>query len=323
MIELLTQDRLENLCQGFNGMSKISLYEIRKTFKRADLLKSYHMFKWKITRKRPSMQFDSQHPCIFGISTGRVGSETIAQLLKMAKNVVAYHEPWPELMALSKKAYELSNIYPNDPRLTDVLKEGFLTSRREFLYNALYCDRGYVESGPPATFLAPLILQTLPEAKFIHLVRDPRKVVTSGMRKGWYDKDPYDADRIVPDPDSEMGKLWNQWNPFQKNCWLWTETNDWILRFSQTLPSGKYLLVHSEDIFSANEEVIRQLFEYVGYPMPSSWKISFVLRQKLNAERHGVFHQPDDWVSELDEPLKSFMLQTAEKLGYEFVRKMK
>ncbi|MCE5208522.1 MAG: sulfotransferase [Chloroflexi bacterium] len=291
-------------------------YEIRKTFRRANPRKIFYMFKWKISKKRPSMQFDDRRPCVFVLSTGRVGSETVSRLLSLAKNVLVYHEPWPELFALSKKAYEFSDVYPDDQRLADVLQEGFLTARRELLNYSLYCDHGYVEAGPPATFLAPLILKAIPEVKFIHLVRDPQSVVSSGMHRGWYSGHAYDSTRIVPAVDSEMGRLWDNMNPYQKNCWLWAETNDWIIRFSKTLPADKYLLIHAEDIFQADEVVIRQMFDYVGSPSPSTQRITGVLRQKLNAQTRGTFQQPDDWMADLNDSLRKFMNQTAGKLGY-------
>jgi hypothetical protein len=97
---------------------------------------------------------------------------------------------------------------------------------------------------------------------------------------------------------------------------LWAETNDWIIRFSKTLPADKYLLIHAEDIFQADEVVIRQMFDYVGSPSPSTQRITGVLRQKLNAQTRGTFQQPDDWMADLNDSLRKFMNQTAGKLGY-------
>ena len=295
----------------------MSFREIKKTLLNNTPRKIFYMAKWKVVKKRPVKQFDDQRPCVFVLSTGRVGSETLAYLLGLAKHVFVSHEPRPELFALSRLAYELSDQYPDNENLERALCEGFLTARREILNNSLYCDRGYVETGPQATFLAPVILKAIPEIRFIHLVRDPRKVVRSAMRRGWYDGHDYDFSRIVPSPDSEMGRLWEHIGPFQKNLWLWAETNRWILNFSKSLSEKQYLLVHSEDIFNAHEDTVNQLYRFLGTTTPSSRKIGRVLGKQLNAQTRGTFIQPDDWLSHTEEELSAFVSQISSELKYD------
>ena len=295
----------------------MSIREIKKTLWNNTPRKIFHMAKWKVIHKRPVEQFDDKRPCVFVLSTGRVGSETLAHLLGLAKNVFVYHEPRPELFALSRLAYELSDFYSDDKNLERTLKEGFLTARRELLNYSLYCDRGYVETGPQATFLAPVILEAIPDTRFIHLVRDPRKVVRSGMRRKWYDGHDYDFSRIVPSPDTEMGEVWKNTDPFQKNFWLWAETNRWILNFSKSLSEKQYLLIHSEDIFNAHEDTVNQLYRFLGTTTPPSHKIAKVLGKQLNAQTRGVFNQPDDWLAHTEERLSAFVNQIASKLGYD------
>lgn len=297
----------------------MTIQEIKKTFLGNTPRKIFYMARWKLLRRRPVSQFDEQHPCVFTLSTGRVGSETLAHLMKLARNVIAYHEPRPELFALSRQAYLKRNDWMKDESLAEVLLEGFRTARREFLKYSLYVDRGYVETGPQGTFLAPLILNDIPAARFIHLVRDPRMVVRSGMRRKWYNGHAYDYARIQPDASSPFASQWNGWDPFQKNLWLWAETNRWALEFATSLPPGKYLLVHSEDMFNAHEPTIKALYDFLDTKSPARWRIQRILGKRLNAQVRGQFSQPDDWFADVDPALAHFVVKTAAALGYDLV----
>lgn len=308
--------------KGLKAIKKIKVFsemtfrEIQKILFNNTPRKIFYMARWKLSRKRPAQQFNDRRPCVFVLSTGRVGSETLSALLGLAKNVYVYHEPRPELFSLSKLAYELSGEYPANSSLAAALQEGFMTARRQILTDALYCDRGYVETGPQATFLAPLMLKAIPDIRFIHLIRDPRKVVISAMRRGWYGGHAYDVSRIVPRTDSPFHSAWDAMDTYQKNLWLWAETNRWILDYSKSLTAKQYLLVHAEDIFNANIGVIDNLFNFIETTAPTAYRISRVLGRKLNAQTQGVFKLPADWLAGADAQLSAFVSQTAAALGY-------
>jgi len=137
------------------------------------------------------------------------------------------------------------------------------------------------------------------------------------MRRKWYNGHPADKTRIVPRPDSEPGQQWEAYNAFQKNLWLWAETNRWILEFSSSLPADRILLVHSEDVFAACEETLRKLFTFIGASMPSKRKIMRVLRKKLNVQEPGTFPEPTNWSETMYSDLLEIAGKTARALGYE------
>ncbi len=294
---------------------KLFIYRIEKTFRRSDLRKIFYMFKWKLTGQRHPDQFSESHPCVFVLSTGRVGSETMAHILKKSGNALVYHEPLPELFGLSKKAYELFPGYLGDEKMKSLLMEGFLTARRALFDHALYCDRGYIEAGPPATFLAPVIHETIPQVKFIHLIREPMSVVRSALRRKWYSGHPYDPTRIIPLADSQFRESWDDFSPVEKNCWLWAETNRWIHQFLQGLPEDRSITLHSEDVFSADPQAIHLLFELINQPNPSKQALDRILRMRFNAQETGtgVDHLDEN---ALREPLLSFFYQMAADFGY-------
>jgi sulfotransferase family protein len=273
----------------------------------------WHVLKRRLTGKSRLREFDDAHPCVFVLSTGRAGTQTLASLLGLARSCLAYHEPAPTLWRLAQMAYESGG----DSSMAEILDEGFLAGRKVLLNHSLACSKGYVETGPHLTFLARQVRAILPEATFIHLVRDPRAVVRSAMRRDWYSGHPYDCWRIRPRPDTPMAERWEASSPFQKNLWLWKETNDGILDFTTTLPAGRLIRVRAEDVFKAHEDTLNALFLHLSTVLPSERRIRRVLGKRLNAQRSGTFPQPSGWSEDMIRELQEVTGATARLCGYD------
>ena len=266
----------------------------------------------KVAGREKLYEFSDECVCLFVLSTGRVGTETLAALIGLARNVFTYHEPRPLLYGLSKLSYE----YSDNADVSKVLQEAFFVARQELMKRSLNCNMGYVESSPQVTFLAPCIKKVVPNVRFIHLVRDPRDVVRSGMRRNWYEGHGADKTRIIPHPDSSAGREWESYSAFKKNLWLWNETNSWILRFTSGMPAERILLLHSEEVFEASEETLKKLFTFVGSSLPPDRKIAHVLGKKLNQQKTGTFPESEVWSNEMRRDLFNIAGQTAQSLGY-------
>ncbi len=264
-----------------------------------------------LNEKKVNVKDYSKLSSIFVLSTGRVGSQTLAALCGLAKDYLVYHEPKPLLFGLSKAAYDKYS-----EGTSEIFLESFLTARKVLFKYCLKVGKRYMETGPHVTFLAPVILEALPQTRFIHLVRDPRDVVRSGMRRRWYDGHRFDKTRIVPAPSSEDGQQWASYSPFQKNLWLWNETNRWILDFCSGLSNEKVLILHAKDMFDAYEKELLKLFAFLGSAIPPERKILRVLGQKLNAQKQGVFPNQADWSEEMNQRFIEMALETARALGY-------
>jgi len=273
----------------------------------------YHELRVKLLKRKPNSVFTEEFPTVFVLSTGRAGTETLDALLNLAQNVFSYHEPTPTLYRLSKLAYK----YEKELLAKELLRESFLTARTDLLKYSLDCGRGYVETSPQVTFLAPIILDTIPQARFIHVVRDPRAVIRSGMRRKWYDGHPNDSTRIMPHPDSSDGKQWNSYNAFQKNLWLWTETNRWIMRFLSNVPQTQKILLRAEDIFSGSETTVADMYNFIASEPPSKRSIKKILGKHLNAQENGEFPESSRWGNDLNRLLAEVAGNTAKQLGYE------
>ena len=262
--------------------------------------------------------YETISPCAFILSTGRVGTKTLAELFALDKHVYAYHEPLPKLFGLSRVCYDLTTTANADVKVEAALVEAFLTARRDLLNCSLYSKRGYIETSPQVTFAAPFILKVIPSARFIHMVRNPQAVVTSGVRRQWYAGQINDQWRITPKPGDPFEALWEKMDQAEKILWLWAETNRWILDFSKTMGSGHCLLIHSEDLFAEKADILQALYAHLGLALPAERRIRHILNQRINAQQYGDFDKSGDWNLNVNPELASFVTRVAGSLGYQF-----
>lgn len=82
------------------------------------------------------------------------------------------------------------------------------------------------------------ILELFPEAKFLHIVRDGRDVVTSGLRGVWTD--------------------------FESVHRMWTTHLDIGCGFGRTLPAEQYLEFRYEDLVADDLAMARRIFAFLG-----------------------------------------------------------
>ncbi|MCC7117870.1 MAG: sulfotransferase [Anaerolineales bacterium] len=276
----------------------------------------YYFLRGKLNRQERLREFAENHPCVFVLSTGRVGTETLDALFGLSSNVFSYHEPAPLLYQLSRLSYQ----YAEDKTAREILKHSFLTSRIDLLSYSLNCHRGYIETSPQVTFLAPIILESLSGARFIHLIRSPHAVIRSGMRRNWFNGHPGDETRILPNSDSPAAAQWAGYTPFQKNAWLWSETNRWILEFISKLPPAQALTIHAEDIFSMQPETIETMYQFIGSSLPARRKIEKILQKKMNRQNKGEFPEAHLWSTQQKTELAKLASDVASKLNYDLLK---
>ena len=286
----------------FSFPSKSKLLRYIETVLTCPPLFSYQYFRSRLfTRK---IAWDSMTPCVFVLSTGRCGTQTLAALLGLSKRTLSLHSPWPRLGQLSRLAYEQGVLDEGEAFI-----EAFLIARKNLIQASAIAGKIYTETGPYNTFLAPVIRLALPKTRFIHLVRNPIHVVASAMQRKWYVDNTDDFTRIRPRSVSTIA--WDQFNILQKNAWLWAETNRWIMDYCDTLPPEQYLRLHAEDIFAGKADTVDQLFSFMSIPNPSQNRIRRVLQNRLNASDESVV--PSDDTAEI---IWSVTYEVALKLGY-------
>jgi hypothetical protein len=273
--------------------------------------KILQLLKRKLKRRPKAVAFSDEHPCVFVLSTGRVGSMTLAALLANNSNMVAHHEPRPSLFSMSRAYYQFGDKIPDDfwPYLWQVLREDLLNA-------ALLEGRGYVETSPQGTFLAPVIATMVPQVRFIHLVRNPFDVVRSGVSRQWYNGHFADRNRIEPRPNDSHESRWATMTVIEKNLWLWYETNRWIIEQLKDFPNHRHIRVHAEDMFRGDPKTIEQISVFCGAESFRSMEVKSILRRPLNKQVSLVNFSYNTWHSREKDFAMKLLPRLLDVLGY-------
>ena len=252
---------------------------------------------------------------VFVLTTGRTGTNTLAELLDIYPCIDAYHEPHPNLLKERQAAFH--EVYTNPDKYARI----FARARAGLMARSSLRNTLYAETSPRLTFFAPVISQLCPNARFIHLVRHPGDVVRSGMRRKWYEKKGRsERYRIIPSRDDPFHQEWETASAFEKNCWQWNAYNSFALRFRSTVPNERVLLLRAEDLFHGKTSTLQQLFDFLGVECPSQNLLDKVLNVKMNRQTEGLFPAYDEWADHQYDRLFSIAGDTMAKLGYSISR---
>ena len=152
-----------------------------------------------------------------------------------------------------------------------------------------YCQaQHWGDSSNKLSWLIPDLALTFPKARFVHLVRDGRKVTSSYFHKlgaECYDdrstailQAHYDepAAHLAPPPekkywwplprrDSPDAQAFRGFSQFERICWHWAEVNRLILKELSQLSAERTLFVRLEELRASPSEV-RGLYDFLDLP---------------------------------------------------------
>lgn len=246
--------------------------------------------------------------CLFVLSTGRTGTKTLAQLLSLSEETAAFHEPRPQL--LKERQSARWEVKENERKYRHI----FIRSRGARLLRAEWRNRIYAETSARLTFFAPVLVDLLPNAKFLFIHRDPTGVVQSGMKRGWYVDHPADYARVRPVEGEPFFDRWEKMSPFEKICWYWNVYNKFALRFCQQIDSSRVLKIQASELFDG--KAVPQIFSFLDLPQPAQEEIGRIMEKKLNAQREGAFPEPERWTPSMFKTLRKIAGGTMERLDY-------
>lgn len=231
----------------------------------------------------------------------------LARVLALHPNILSLHEPQPYLRPENYLAWENKT----DP--TKLVK--WVGEKRNWLLEeAEHNNLMYVESSHFCSFLVPY-LDVLYKPRYIHLIRDGRDFVRSGMSRKWYTE--YDEVSSIPntlvkrhrlDPPVEAN------DRFKKIAWLWAETNKSIRQQLENHPN--HLAVKLEE------------FSYEKYCdmcdfLEADWvKIAYstfkkILESKPNKnEREFLIPPKEEWDAEMNLQFMKFAGDEMRHWGY-------
>ncbi len=270
----------------------------------------------------------------FVVSTGRCGTTLLGILLNMANNVLALNEGQIRGEDLQGeqclKAMTLQNLqaYKNPSTAEAILKQArfeqipLLLKKKQKTY--------YIEI---AYYLAPFtaaLWKVFPNSKLVFLYRDGRDFVQSvytnqvpdPMPVGYInDRELTAVERFVamgrlrPLERSVFFKQWSLMSPFQKNAWLWNETNRIILKQMKFWPKELVFSIKMERLLQP--EALHNLLQFLEIDDIEYGVIKRLLKQKINKREGKILPHWGQWNNDLKDDFKRIGQDMLETLGYE------
>jgi hypothetical protein len=200
----------------------------------------------------------------------------LEKLLGSYDNVDMHHEyRCNDIQPLGVK-YSLGVIDINDALsiLENLHGEAINKSEKEF----------WGDSSNKLSWLIPLLDKLFPNAKFIHLIRDGRKVVSSFYNKlgnECYDdtstnilQNWVDNPKINMEPPHEKKYWWNvakannndkfrSYNQFQRICHHWKSINEIIQNDLEDIGKNRKIFIKLEELVT-NESKLQELIQFIG-----------------------------------------------------------
>jgi hypothetical protein len=212
----------------------------------------------------------------FIVSSGRSGTAMMVKALAVAGVAIEHEYVVHIAQALAVRRYQ-GLIGADEARA--ILSATHGAAMR-------YSEAGlWGDSSNKLSWLIPDLVALFPDARFIHLVRDGRKVASSYFHK--LGAECYDdrstrilaahlADPSIPAPPPEKKYWWPQpkygdpwadefprFDQFQRIAWHWAEINGVILRDMAAIPDERRLFLKLEDL-RAQPSTVAGLFSFLG-----------------------------------------------------------
>jgi len=212
----------------------------------------------------------------FIVSSGRSGTAMLHKALSAVAGVEMHHEYAVQItQPLAVKRY-LGTV--NEAQTRAVLDETFGAAVRH--------ARGthWGDSSNKLSWLVPDLAALFPDARFVHLVRDGRKVASSYFHKlgdETYDdrsnaalQDWYDGAGSAPPPEKPYwwpvprrgdasAEAFRRFDQFERICWHWAEINRVARVALAELPRERTLFVRLEELVQSPDKV-QELFDFLG-----------------------------------------------------------
>jgi hypothetical protein len=232
------------------------------------------VFKSDMAKKRLTMAEPTQP--FFIVSSGRSGTAMLHKALAAEPGVEMHHEYMVQITQKLAVQRYLGLMSPADTHKTVCDVYGAAVR---------YSDADHWgDSSNKLSWLIPELAAALPDAKFVHLVRDGRKVAGSYFRKlgdECYDDRSNAAmqahhDGAAPAPPPEKKYWWpvprhddpaaaafRAFDQFERIAWHWAEINRVILEELARLPAERQMFVTLEDLH-ASPQAVQGLYDFLN-----------------------------------------------------------
>jgi hypothetical protein len=187
--------------------------------------------------------------------------------------------------------------------------------RAKIVNSAATNNLHYVENSWFMSALAEEFVELFPECKIVHLIRDGRDFVRSGINRPWFNE----KHALWKRWQSAIGR-WNRdkWNPppecktvFEKICWLWAEQQRTIEAGMQKIPEkNRGGIVKFEDLIGSK---INWFLETINLKADKD-----ILMKKANASSKHKISKWTEWDSDFVDGAKKWMGDTLLQYDYQW-----
>lgn len=211
---------------------------------------------------------------VFILGSGRCGTLQMVKLLENIEGIQAHHEYLFEKILKSAVLYRMGVV--GDEEIKKLLMETYVPA-------VYYANTPiWLDSSNALPWIVKPLHELFPNARFIHLLRDGRKVVNSfyhkftevvyddqcvNIVKNWLDN----PDVVLPPPPEK--KYWRpfpvrgekyfeefaHYSRFQRLCYYWQDCNMRIRDSLAIVPDAQKLSIHLEDLVSNSASLARFL----------------------------------------------------------------
>ena len=236
----------------------------------------------------------------FFVGMGRSGTAFIAYLLNKNSEITAYHEAIGDKQALTD-AYNDINKAAN-----------YICGYRKLLIaTRLYLSptSKYCEANSYLRYHTDALTTYLPNTTIIHVVRDGRLVVRSMMNRGVFKSESKGHSNVIsPKIGEKYYKKWKNMDRFQKTCWYWSYTNEFLLKKNLSI-------VRFEDLINSYNMFLRKmphkLTTGISY---NKWKKE--TSKPKNISKNYEFPNYYDWTEQHKRQFEEICGPTMKRLGY-------
>jgi len=248
----------------------------------------------------------------FIISTGRTGTRSLAKFLNHFSENYALHEPLPNLL-------KEGNDYARNLIDSSQIKDKFIAAR-QYHFKKLVNNPSivnYIESNNRLySFIEPL-RELYKGAKFIHVVRDGRDVVRSGVSRNFYTtKDKAYRIRANHFPDDPYYDKWRDMDQFQKVCWWWLKKEQLI--YDATHDYNDSIMIKFNDLFDSkrNYPGLKKILNFLDFSEINDEEINRFLK-KENSTKKFKFDHWSNWDKQTNKKFETIAGKHMLRLGYE------
>lgn len=222
---------------------------------------------------------------VFILGSGRSGTKMAAKLFSGVPHIESHHEYVRDTYQREAALYFMG-----------LMSKARMAERLQGIYGAAahYSPATYfIDSSNKLSWVADVLVETFPEARFVHLTRDGRKVASSFFHKlgghvysdrgvkalrTWLERPdlhpmpppPEDFWWVIPQKGQPFHDDFAAFDQFQRCCYQWTESNRCIADALRTVPEARKLAVKLETL-TADPDEVKRLLDFVDVPFDDSF----------------------------------------------------